>query len=78
MSTCVACEVHVHSGVNLNSKWHLFSDLYGKNCFEILHLEICDGLWGSKSDVMGKYGVYTSHTAYILLQSKYRVDRKKE
>ena len=61
MSACVACEVHVHSGVNFNSKWYLFPDVYGKNSFEILHLEMCDGLWGSKSDSVGNI-VYTQVT----------------
>ena len=53
MSACVTCVVHVHSGVTLNSKWYLFPDVHGKNCFEILHSEICDGLCGNKTDSVG-------------------------
>ena len=40
-------------------------------------VETCEGLWRSKSESAGKYGICTSHSVYILLQSKYGVDRKK-
>ena len=43
-----------------------------------IHSEMYDGLWRSKPESAGKYGVCTSHPAYILLESKYGVDRKKE
>ena len=77
MCACVTYAVHIHIWINLNFKWQLFPDLRGKTCFEILHSEKNDGLW-SKSESAGKYGVYTSHPTYILLQSKYGVDRKEE
>ena len=40
---CVFCGLHVHSRVHLNSKCQKFPNLRGKLCFEILHLETCDG-----------------------------------
>ena len=54
---CITYVVHVHSGIHLNSKWHLFPDLCGKTCFEILHWDTCDGLWRKVQENMASVRV---------------------
>ena len=44
LHACAKCEVHAHTGLNLNSKWQNLPGLRGKSCFEILHSETCVGL----------------------------------
>ena len=74
LAVCIACNLYGHISIMTNSKLHTMPQLSGKSCFEILHSDLCKGLWVT---VGNKCIVRTSHPIYNFLLKAYDLDQKK-